>query len=428
MPSYVFPGIRGQMGSTVFFQVTMTAKELAGMARPASELAEWKQWTIGERFQRDLALQRIRDELVPYLLRSTDRFFGSLIVLAYRPDRFQFEPLTLTSAPIPAPYRDAAGRMGFLTIEGGTYIALDGQHRLVALREIISGSAESEPEASAAVAADEVCVVIVEYESLEKTRRIFNKVNRHARPTTPADNIITSEDDGYAIVARWLVEKDPPLALSSPAPPLCLFDANGEPLVEWRKTNLDQFTAKLTTLQALYQIIEVICDVHGLRHLDEKHRVNRPDNHELEQAYTWTAHWWAAVLNGFEAYRTAIAWPGSIRDLRQYRERWSLLFRPAAQVAMFRALGLLAHSGYHLTEAITRANRIDWSAASDTWTDIIVRSNGKMISTRSATALTGRVIAYLAAPGSLKPEQIERLNHDYAQARGRYGVPLKIPI
>jgi len=308
--------------------------------------------------------------------------------------------------------------MGFLTVHGGTYIALDGQHRLVALREILNGSVDASPAESAAVASDEVCVVFVRHESLEKTRRIFNKVNRHARPTTPTDNIITSEDDGYAIVARWLVEQEPPLNLTSPAPPLALFHPVGEPIGEWRPTNLDQFTAKLTTLQGLYQTIEAICETHGLARLDEKHRVNRPDDQELEQAYTWSASWWSAVLAGIDAYKTAIAWPASIRGLRQYREPWSLLFRPAAQVALFRGLGILVRNGPDLADAIKKANGLDWSAAADIWTDIIVRSNGKMINTQQAIILTGRLIAGLAAPDLLTPQQADRLSRDCARARG----------
>jgi DNA sulfur modification protein DndB len=418
MTSYVFPAIRGLMGSTAFFQVTMTAKELAGIAGPASELAEWKQWTIGERFQRDLAIHRVRQELVPYLVQSNDRFFGSLIVLIYQPDWFRFEPLDLAAAPQQAAYRRAAGRMGFLAVSGGQYVALDGQHRLVALREIVNGSANADPAASADVAADEVSVVFIRYESLEKTRRIFNKVNRHARPTSPADNIITSEDDGYAIVARWLVEQEPPLGLSAPAPPLALFDAVGGPLVEWRKTGLDQFTTKLTTLQAVYQTVEVVCDAHGLRHFDEKHRVNRPSDLELARAYTWTAEAWSAALTGLEAYRRAVAWPARIRDMRQYQENWSLLFRPVAQVALFRSLGQLTQAGLTLAEATTAVNRIDWCAASYTWTDILVRSNGRMITAPNLIWLAGTVIAYLAMPSSLTPQQTDRMKRDYAEAKG----------
>jgi hypothetical protein len=131
MVTYVFPAIRGHIGSTTYYTVTMAARELAAVARPANELAEWTRWTITERIQRDVTVNRVRDELIPYLLKSRDRFFGSLIVIAHETDVFEFEPLDTTGAEVRAAHKDASARMGFLTIEGGRMVALDGQHRLV---------------------------------------------------------------------------------------------------------------------------------------------------------------------------------------------------------------------------------------------------------------------------------------------------------
>jgi DNA sulfur modification protein DndB len=416
--AFVFPAIRGRMGDTDYFQVTTRAKDLAAVAVPASELTEWQQWTIGERFQRDIAVKRVQEELVPYLVRSKDRFFGSLIILVFDPDVFEFESLEAAPVKVPAAYRELIPRMGFLTINGGRLVALDGQHRLVALREIVAGRVEAEGDYRDAIADDELCVVVVRHESLEKTRRIFNKVNRHARPTTTTDNIITSEDDGYAIVARWLVETDPPLGLEEPAPPLALFDKNGEPLVEWRSTNLPQYTTKITTLSAVYQSVEAILDSHGLTQFDEKHRVNRPSNDELEQAYTWSATWWTAVLDGLPPFQLAIEHPWRIPDLRRYGEKWSLLFRPIAQVALFRGLGFAAAAGVGLEEAVDRAVKINWRADAGFWVDTIIRSNGRMVANNQSIRLAGRIIGYLVAGSKMSSTQVDRLRNDYAAARG----------
>jgi len=416
--TYTFPAIRGRMGDTDFFQVTTTARDLAAVAVPASELVEWEQWTIGERFQRDIGVKRVQEELVPYLVRSKDRFFGSLIVLVFEPDQFEYEPLSVLSVDVPAAYAEVAARVGFLTISGGRLVALDGQHRLVALREIVAGRVDSDGEFRDAVADDELCVVFVRHESLEKTRRIFNKVNRHARPTTPTDNIITSEDDGYAIVARWLVDADPPLGLKKPLPPLALFDRRGEPLVEWRSTSLGPNVPKLTTLSSVYQTVEAILDAHGLTKFDEKHRVNRPGNDELEKAYKWSAKWWDVVLAGMPAYGKAIADPWSIPDMRRYGAKWSLLFRPVAQVALFRGLGFARDAGMSVEDAVARATRIDWRADTDFWIDTVIRSNGRMVANAQSIRLAGRLIAYLAAADLMTDTQIDQLRNDYAAARG----------
>ena len=107
----------------------------------------------------------------------------------------------------------ALEKMGFLTVGGGSLIALDGQHRLKALKEVVNSGNEYPGPYLNDVVNDELCVLFIEHEDFIKTRRIFNKVNRHVKPTSAADNIITSEDDGYSIITRWLVEDEGPLGL-----------------------------------------------------------------------------------------------------------------------------------------------------------------------------------------------------------------------
>lgn len=417
--SFTFPAIRARMGSNDYFQATVSARDLAALAIPVSELKEWRQWSISERFQRELAMRRIHEELIPYLVRSPDRFFGSLIVLVFEPEAFTFEPLAALASGLGAAYNAHSERVGFLTVSGGQLIALDGQHRLVALREIVAGRAEVDGPYSSAIADDEVCVVFVRHEALEKTRRIFNKVNQHARPTSKSDNIITSEDDGYAIVARWLVDTEPPLGLPGPMPPLgLLHPTTGEPLVEWRSTSLGQGSEALTTLSAVYQSTEVILDSHGLRDFGERDRVTRPPNSLLEQAYGWCVEWWGAVLEGLEVLSRAVHHPYIIPDLRRGRSSSALLMRPIMHVAMFHGLAYAASANLPLTEAVKRLNEIDWSADAEHWRDIIVRANGAMIAKSNAIELAGRLIGHFVA-GAAQPLQVtDRLRMAYAESKG----------
>lgn len=417
--AFTFPAIRARMGTTDYFQVAVPARDLASVVIPVSELTEWKQWTISERFQRDLAIRRIQEELIPYLVRSADRFFGSLIVLIYKPDVFEFEPIEQLGAKLGAAYRNQAERMGFLTVSGGQLVALDGQHRLVALREVVAGRAEVEGEFSNSIADDEVCVVFVRHEGLEKTRRIFNKVNQHARPTSKSDNIITSEDDGYAIVARWLVDSAPPLGLTETNPPLgLLHPTTGEPLVEWRSTSLAQKDEALTTLNVVYQSVERILAANSLSNFGEKDRVTRPPNALLERAYHWCADWWTAVLANVDEYRRAVEKPYLIPDLRGPRSASGLLFRPVMQVALFSGVAGAVAAGMSLDEATRRLNQINWRADSEDWRDVIVRANGAPIAKSEAIALTGRVIAYLLAADAIEKVEVDRLRLAYAEAKG----------
>ena len=57
--------------------------------------------SIEERMQREPNLARIKREIVPYLARHADRFFGSVIVLV-QPGSVEFEPIlrTLSDASV----------------------------------------------------------------------------------------------------------------------------------------------------------------------------------------------------------------------------------------------------------------------------------------------------------------------------------------
>ncbi len=336
--SYTFPALRGRMGSTEYYQATVKARELAAVAMTAAELPQWTSWSVFERFQRELAQRRVEKEIVPYLVRTKDRFFNALIVLVFEPVSFEFEPLSRSATNLPAAYRQSADQMGFLSIDGGSLVVLDGQHRLAALRGVTTAGPELKGEFVDAVADDELSVLFIPHESFEKTRRIFNKVNRYAKPTSPSDNIITSEDDGSAIVTRWLVEPTPPLELEKPAPPLNAVDLIGEPVVEWRHQTLRPGDRKFTTLSALYQMTQVILVADGIQGFNEKHMVNRPTDKQLSRAYVFVAEWWHLVFANFTPFRRGTRRPESLPDFRSFKAEYSLLFRPVGQIAFMQAL------------------------------------------------------------------------------------------
>ena len=73
--AYTIPCIKGKLGSTDYYLGTMKAEELVGMAKPASRLEEWEDFTIEERMQRELNDKRVREEIAPYIANDPDRFF-----------------------------------------------------------------------------------------------------------------------------------------------------------------------------------------------------------------------------------------------------------------------------------------------------------------------------------------------------------------
>jgi DNA sulfur modification protein DndB len=336
----------------------------------------------------------------------------------FEPDNFEFEPLADTVPGLPRAYKAASEQMGFLTIDGGSLVVLDGQHRLAALRGVTTAGPELSGEFVGAVAEDELSVLFIPHESFEKTRRIFNKVNRYAKPTSPTDNIITSEDDGSAIVTRWLVEESAPLELAHPLPPLNASDGGGEPIVEWRQQTLRPESRKFTTLSALYQMTQSILTADGITGFNEKHMVNRPSDQQLAHAYTFVASWWHRVLTNFTPYRRAVKRPEILLALRDYRAEYSLLFRPIGQVAFTYALVGAVLLGRSLEEALEIAEDQGWSAADRLFTDTVVYANGHMATSDFAIKLAGRLGTYLIAGDLMTEDAVERLQLDLQEAKG----------
>lgn len=400
----VIPAIKGRLGNTDYFETTMKVRDLVQAVRPPREMDDWANFSIEDRMQREPDEKRIKAQLAPYMAKNPDRFLGSIIVLVYKGEII-FEPMSDLTKTVPAAYRSSALRIGFITIDGGTLIVLDGQHRLLAMRMVHQG--EIPGQFASDVNEDEVCVVFIEFEDKVKTRRIFNTVNRYAKQTSRGDNIITSEDDGYAIVSRRLLQETAPL---------------GKPadIVNWKSNTLTKRSTQFTTISAVYETVKLILPSHGVDKLPEQ---ERPLEEDLDCYFSFVSDVWDSLIQGIEPYKEAIDDPSKIPAMRDDEARTALLFKPAAQIALVDALLRATdkdNSDLKIAEAIGRANRIpNWSMHADIWQGIIIKANGSIDAGREARRRMAALVCYLIAADrirdSLKFETWKLLN----EARGR---------
>ena len=411
------PCIVGRMGSTTYYETTMTGRELQGQVRPASETDAWASGDIEERMQRKFDIKRIRETIVPYLAQHKDRFFGSLIVLVPK-GSLEFEPLEeIITDPLKAAYRESARKIGFLTVGDGELIALDGQHRLLAFKEVISGG-PSLGEFASRAGDDEVCVLFIEHEDPKKTRRIFNKVNRHAKPTGRSDNIITSEDDGNAIVTRWLLSTDREAPLADR-----VIDGQKVELVNWTSNTLGQNSRHITTISTVYETVKDILDFRGFEGFDERKNPVAPPQATLEKAYEVAVEWWDAILT-MDAFANALDDFGTVPEVRYDGDHHhSLLLRPVGQVAFVKGLIRAidrSEGKLSLSQAIRRANKIDWaSPPSSIWRGTIVRADQRMVARKEAQDLAADLVAYLIGDEYMTEEMRHNLWTAWNKARGK---------
>ena len=406
----IYPAIRGTLGNTTYYETTMKVGELLAQVSPPSDFDEWADQGPAEKMQRKPDLTRIKKHIAPYLANSPDQFFGALIVLHWAGE-ITFESVDeFGGKSLPAPYRSTTKKMGFFSIEGGKLVVLDGQHRYLALKAVRDDDITGEHAEE--IINDDVSVIIISHETNVKTRRIFNTVNRYAKQTSRGDDIITSEDDAYAIVAREMLSDDFPFAPR-------VIGGKPEEIVNWKSNTLSKRSTRLTTLSALYESTVLILKASGV---DKLNKQERPEQAELEHYEADVKEVWDQVLDGMAAYKAALLDPKTIPSLRDDNAKTALLFKPASQIALIDGLlrcTVAEGPGMTLKEAIERADAIpDWSMTNPTWRGVIVKQNGTIDAGGEARRRMADLLVYLIAADRLPDDRKLDIWQRFNSARG----------
>ncbi|MEW1752060.1 DNA sulfur modification protein DndB [Streptomyces angustmyceticus] len=414
--------IRARMGSTPYYVTTMKVSDLVQVARPASEQEEWATSGLTERLQRELNDSRVRSEIAPYLANSPDRFFGALILLLDADEEPEFEAFSEVAKNLPKAYRSTMGKdsFGFLTIDSGERILLDGQHRFAALREVVIARTV-EGDYAKDVGDDEVTVIIVPRISTQHTRKLFNKVNRYAKSTSRGDNILTSEDDGFAILTRRLADDDGPLAGKN---------HKGESLVNYKNTTIAERSTQLTTLSAIYETVRIITEHYEMAdELNEKKTHVRPPEDILDQGYEHVEGWWATVLNGIPQLKYGRDNTKVLPELRAKDADYGLLFKPAAHIVLFQALSqiLKRNPDLLLQDAVERTYQVSWKITDPMWRDVLINSAHNILTRRENYNLAADLITYLVVADKLPANHVEQLRERMAKTRGEDESTFKLP-
>ena len=145
------PAVKGKMGNIEYFQCTMSSKDLVARTQSATEYfseEDWDEMGPTGKMQRDVS-DRYLKQIAPYLLRTKDRFFNSIVVLLDE-KLCKFKSLdeeilnvngktVKASEFVPFDREDEIKRIGFLELKDrGEMLILDGQHRMRALRAVVS--------------------------------------------------------------------------------------------------------------------------------------------------------------------------------------------------------------------------------------------------------------------------------------------------
>ena len=289
----IYPAMKARMGDWDYYIVRMRMRDIAHEVQLASAL--WDDRTLSDAIQRVLDESRVKIGLVNFLARRDDRFFASLVVAAIGGSP--------SWTPIQSRFRDSFGELAFE--DDPKYYALDGQHRLRAIQELMA-----DPSGAPPGFADEqmsVIVVVREHQSvdddlwLQRYRRLFSSLNRYARPTGADTNIIMDEDDVFAIVTRRLITDHE--FFHTP-------DREQKSMrVLTKGKNLKSGTSHFTSLQTLYEVNKTLLMTAERRRKwgrakDMKIFVQfRPDEDEIDRYYLSLSNHWDALLQAIPVLR-----------------------------------------------------------------------------------------------------------------------------
>ena len=379
------------------------------------DMPGWETMSIEERYQRDINISRVKRDIAPYFSNDDHRFSSALILAVLNDEGMQFEPLDSIGniSKLPHLYKASAENIGFITLSGGeVFVPLDGQHRAKALQYAISGTddnnvAISGVKANHTLATEDVAVILVRFDE-DGSRRIFNKVNRYAKPTPRGQNLITDDDDKVAVVTRRLVSNE---------------DVLPARLVRFQSNTLSAKAPEFTTLSTLYDANMAI--------IREKFPIaGKPESATDEQAelfFEELLRVWQLLLGEVELFSQSVADPTEDGDqVRMSVRAETLLGKPVAQLTLVRAFLMMSDRCEGVSEKAlcARLNKIDWCVDNEMWHGVLMNPNGRVLSGRSTVNTAASFVAHLGGV-ALDAEERERLEEQIAGDQD-YELPLPV--
>lgn len=351
------------------------------------------------------------EAITQYLLQSEHRFLGALIVAAWGGDPHYTEVVMQD----PDGMLEGLDRgFGVLTFDGTQqYFALDGQHRLRAIKDAL----KQQPE----LGREDICVLLVSHydtdEGREKTRRLFTNINRNAKATTKTENIALDVDDGFAILARRFVTEHPFLAKRGIVRIFTRVADEGDIRLAAGSVNKTDRDA-LTTLVVLYEMLALLGPLDRVIFAEGM----RPADEFLESSYVALQKRIDQLMDTCGSVRSQMIAAGSAREVRAPKgaeAEGHPFMRPVVQKAVCRVVAQILEQkkeGVDWNEIMARLGQLDWRMGAAPWLSVFSVEKGKMISGKEFSNLLDDLLRVHLAPSS--KAEIKRALKSFRDLRG----------
>ena len=402
------------MGNWIYYPTLMKLKDIAERVKIAEELYQNK--PLSEMVQREIKRKRGK-EIKDYLLKQEQRFFNSLIVAVHEGDPNWHEITHIKgnnqvdSEDIP---EDVVAGIGILSLNGEEELfTLDGQHRLIGIKEAIAENPQ--------LGEDELSIIFITHktdqEGMERSRRLFTTLNKNAVRVSKGETITLDEDDAMAITVRSLVMENPMFM--------------GKRILNNATDNIPQSNQTcLTTIGNLYDLLEILfTKVYILskkKKSDEKKdelTKTRQSDEILNQHYANACDYFKRFADSFLQLKEFANASDSSTVVKKYRHvnGGSVLFRPIGLKILTEIIATLVQN-YPLVECFTLISKLPTDLTQVPYNHVIWNPNqNKIMGNR---VLARNLLLYML---DHLPKNVDRLHKDYAKALGLEANEVELP-
>ncbi|MFJ2215009.1 DNA sulfur modification protein DndB [Streptomyces sp. NPDC101062] len=417
MPSKTFvPAFEAKVGNWTYYSCLMSYAQVAREINFAHELGGNRD--LGTMIQRGVGTRT--EKITEYLLSNENRFLGAIIIAVWGgdPNYLSVEMNSEAQAVLQGVDRN----FGVLTFDGTQqFFALDGQHRLKAIKDAIKKNPD--------LGSEDINVIVVPHfdtpDGRRRTRRLFTNINRNAKSTNPQENIALDEDDSFAILTRRLLDDDPFLSREKAVLVFSKVGQDGELVLAQRS---------ITATSPAWSTIGVVYDIAKEIGFDlpctSEQSTQRVTDELLDQSFEILSTRILELLDACGDLRQRYLASVSPKDLRAPKGRDGSghpFMRPAIQVQVARVVRhILEQESLAWPEIMKRLGALNWKMTSAPFSSMWIetpegtKAKGKMAS--GNTQLLYDLLLVHLAPRS--KAQIGRALRSYADVmKSKYPVP-----
>lgn len=375
-----FVCLPGEMGESCYV-TTMAVKDLVAVVSSTIDIETFEMLDMSQIFQREPEIKRVIKEVVPYILNNESWFFNNLLVDIYT----HLNEVDVT--PIykwlddDMPYKNDMKDVMILSIpDNADLVALDGQHRLLALRIALLGAAgipikyrntvsmlnmkkglKPHPE----FGEKRIPVTFTMLDSYKKRRQLFTAINTTAKKTSTSENT-TMGDDMISVITRDLLFRDDSVLMTN----------DQQPIVYTGKAYMVSLDTKhFIALSPLRNITKIL--LNKILNGDlMKYDIDFDGQYQL--GYEIVSNFWKQMYENIPEINEAINLSRKGEPLKKLKVDSYLMYASVQKI--------LAYVAYETrilpwSEISAKIGKMDWSFLNNEWKGILINADNTKLKT-----------------------------------------------